>query len=291
VISMMQKNSAPRLINEAFVNTFIKKRNKELHKGECGKVLIIAGRKGMTGAAVLSAKGALRSGAGLVRISVPEELFPILQISVPEATCVSRTLPPEQLDEYQAIVIGPGLGDELSNVPIIKNVFISSCPVIVLDADGLNILARSDELAEALGHAKGRSIITPHPGEAARLLGCSSKRVNESRVESASKLAEQTGSVAVLKGAGTIVATPNGEAYINTTGNPGMATGGSGDVLSGIIGALAGQGCSCFAAAACGVYIHGSAGDIAAERLGEYGVIASDIAAMAGLAIKRITKF
>jgi hydroxyethylthiazole kinase-like uncharacterized protein yjeF len=278
-----------RLIDEAFVNTFIKKRDKELHKGDCGKVLIIAGSKGMAGAAVLSARGALRSGAGLVRVSVPEQLFPILQVGVPEATCVSRSLPPEQLEEYQAIVIGPGLGDELSNVSLIDTVLKSNCPAIVLDADGLNLLAQNDELKEAAKRAAGRLIITPHPGEAARLLGCSTKEINADRAGSACRLVEQTGAVSVLKGAGTLVATPNRQTYINTTGNPGMATGGSGDVLSGIIGALAGQGCSCFEAAACGVYIHGSAGDIAAKALGEYGVIASDIAAMTGLAIQKIT--
>ncbi|MGI6734561.1 MAG: NAD(P)H-hydrate dehydratase [Anaerovoracaceae bacterium] len=278
-----------RLIDEAFVNTFIKKRDKELHKGDCGKVLIIAGCVGMAGAAILSARGALRSGAGLVRVSVPEQLFPILQVGVPEATCVSRSLPPERLEEHQALVIGPGLGDELSNVPLIESVLKSNCPVIVLDADGLNLLARNDGLKEAAKSAAGRLIITPHPGEAARLLGCSAAEINADRVGSAGRLAEQTGAVTVLKGAGTLVATPNRQTYINTTGNPGMATGGSGDVLSGIIGALAGQGLSCFEAAACGVYIHGFAGDIAAKALGEYGVVASDIAAMTGLAIQKIT--
>lgn len=277
------------LINEAFVNTSIKKRDKELHKGDCGKVLVIAGSKGMAGAAILSARGALRSGAGLVRVSIPEELFPILQVGVPEATCVSRSLPPERLDEYQAIVIGPGLGDDLSNVPLIHTVLKSNCPAMVLDADGLNLLAGNQALKDAAKHAGERLILTPHPGEAARLLGCSCAEINGNRVGSVCSMTEQFGAVTVLKGAGTLVATPNGKTYINTTGNPGMATGGSGDVLSGIIGALAGQGCSCLAAAACGVYIHGFAGDIASKALGEYGMIASDIAAMTGIAIQKIT--
>jgi NAD(P)H-hydrate epimerase len=281
----------PGLINEAFVNTFIKKRNRELHKGQCGKVLIIAGCKGMAGAALLSAKGAMRSGAGLVRVSIPEELFPILQIGLPEATCISRSLSREQLEEYQAIVIGPGLGDDLSNVSIIEKVFNSKCPAIVLDADGINLIARNPALQEAarkIGEA--RLVLTPHPGEAARILGCSSEEINMDRKGAAKRLGELTGGVVVLKGAETLVASPNNKTYINTTGNPGMATGGSGDLLSGIIAALAGQGCTCFEAAACGVYIHGRAGDIAAKILGEYGIIASDIGAMIGLAIKEITK-
>ena len=278
------------LIDEAFVNTCIKKRAKELHKGQCGKVLVIAGSKGMAGAAALCTRGALRSGAGLVRVSIPEELFPILQVAVPEATCVPRSLPPEQLEEYQAIVAGPGLGDDLSNVPIIKQVLSNGRAVIVLDADGINLLANNNELQDAVKAAKGRVIITPHPGEAARLLGCQTEEINGDRIGSAINMAEQTGAISVLKGAGTIVATPDKKAYINTTGNPGMATGGSGDVLAGIIASLAGQGCSCLQAAACGVYIHGTAGDIAARTLGEYGIVASDIAAMTGLAIREITK-
>lgn len=193
-----------RLINEAFVNTFIRKRDKELHKGDCGKVLVIAGSKGMAGAAILSARGALRSGAGLVRVMVPEELFPILQVGVPEATCVSRSLPPERLGEYQAIVIGPGLGDDLSNVPLIHSVLKCNCPAIVIDADGLNLLARDQSLKGAVKNAGERLILTPHPGEAARLLGCSSAEINDDRAGSVYRLAEQFGSVTVLKGQGLL---------------------------------------------------------------------------------------
>jgi hydroxyethylthiazole kinase-like uncharacterized protein yjeF len=278
------------LIDEAFVNTFIKKRALELHKGQCGKVLIIGGSKGMAGAAMLSARGALRSGAGIVRVSIPYELYPILQIGVPEATCISRSLPPDELSEYQAIVIGPGLGDDLSAFHIIKNAIDAIKPIIVLDADALNLTAAHEELKKVVKTSSGQVIMTPHPGEAARLLGTTAEKINEDRRGSAIRIAEQFNAVIVLKGAGTIVATPDKKAYINTTGNSGMATGGSGDVLSGIIAALAGQGCSCLEAAACGAYIHGSSGDIAACELGEYGVIASDIAAAIGLAIKRITR-
>lgn len=277
-----------RLIDKAFVNTLIRKRHKDLHKGDCGRVLIIAGSKGMTGAAILSARGALRSGAGLVRVSVSEELFPIIQVGVPEATCVSRMLPPDRLDEYQAIVIGPGLGDEISNVSMIKTVLEGKCKAVVLDADGLNLTACNRELQEAVKKAGKRLIITPHPGEAARLLGCTTEEINSDRVQAVCRLAELTGAVSVLKGAGTLVTSPDKKTYINTTGNPGMATGGSGDVLSGIIGALAGQGLTCLEAAAAGVYIHGLAGDTAAQSLGEYGLIASDIAAMTAIALHKI---
>lgn len=280
----------PCLINNTFVNTLIKKRPKDLHKGDCGRVLVIAGSKGMAGAAILSARGALRSGAGLVRVSIPEELFPIIQVGVPEATCISRSFSPDQLEQYQAIVIGPGLGDENSNVSLIKMVLEEVYGTVIIDADALNLIAQNKELQNVMNKLSENLIITPHPGEAARLLGCTTNEINRDRVTAVRRLVEQTGAVSVLKGAGTLVATSNQKTYINTTGNSGMATGGSGDVLSGIIAALAGQGLSCFEAAAAGVYIHGLAGDIAAENLGEYGLIATDIATMVALALKKTIK-
>lgn len=241
----------------------------------------------MAGAAVLCARGALRSGAGLVRVSVPEELFPIVQAGVIEATCVSRTLPPDRLREYQAVVMGPGLGDESSNAKLIEEVLKADCPAFVLDADALNLAANEPSLIKAIREAGQRVILTPHPGEAARLLGIRSQEVQADRLSAARMLAEKTGAVTVLKGAGTLVATPDHNSYINTTGNPGMATGGTGDVLAGVIGALAGQGCTCLAAAKAGAYLHGLAGDLAAEAMGEYGLIASDLVAMIPAAFKK----
>lgn len=278
----------PGLIDKVFVNTMIKKRPKDLHKGDCGRVLIVAGKKGMAGAAVLSAKGALRSGAGLVLVSVPDELFPVIQISVTEAVCISRTLLPDQLDLCRAIVIGPGLGDDVSNVKLIKNIIKSKCKAFILDADALNLAAKNPGLLHEIKNAGERVIITPHPGEAAKLLNCETGKIQKDRCTAALRLSMKTGAVTVLKGMGTLVATPDQKTYINTTGNPGMATGGTGDVLSGIIGALAGQGYSCLEAAISGVYIHGLAGDLAAARLGEHGLIASDVADMTAKAICRI---
>ena len=272
------------LINQAYVNTFIKERKKDIHKGDCGRILMISGSKGMAGAAVLSAKSALRAGAGLVRVSVPEELFPIIQIGVPEATCISRERSLDKLMQYDAIAIGPGLGDDEKAGLLIRTILACSNQPVVLDADGLNLL--SDDLA-AMKNAKARLIITPHPGEAAKLLKKSTTEINRDRRLSAVDLASSTGAVTVLKGAGSIVATPDGKTYINTTGNPGMATGGSGDVLTGVIAALAGQKIDLLAAAMTGVFLHGFAGDLAAAEKGEYGLIASDIAEMVALAIKK----
>ena len=156
---------------------------------------------------------------------------------------------------------------------------------MVLDADALNLLAEDESL---LHDACGSVVLTPHPGEAGRLLGYSAKQINEDRTGSALQLAEKYSATVVLKGANTVVATPDQKTYVNTTGNPGMATAGSGDVLTGIISALAGQGLDGVRAALAGVYIHGLAGDIGAKKHGEYGLLASDIAAYTGVAIDRI---
>ena len=271
----MKENKKPRLITRNLVNTFIRKRGKDIHKGDCGRVLIVAGSKGMAGAAVLCATGALRAGAGLVRVSVPEELFPILQISVPEATCITRTRLLQDELLYQAIAIGPGLGEDEETKRIIQEILKKSSCTIVLDADGLNML--KDDLS-VIREARGRVIITPHPGEAARLLNVTTDEIGSDRQYWAQRLTRETGAITVLKGAESVVATPAGKTYINTTGNPGMATGGSGDVLTGVIAAFAGQGMGNEGAAVSGTYIHGLAGDLVAEELGEYGLIASDIA-------------
>ena len=273
------------LITKSYVNTFIKKRDRDIHKGDCGKILIYTGSKGMAGAAVLCARAALRTGAGLVRVSVPEELFPILQIGVPEATCLPRERLLEDLMQYTAIVIGPGLGVDAENGVLIKKILRATERPVVLDADGLNLL--KGEL-HVMKEARAKLILTPHPGEAARLLGRTAAEINADRLKSAGELASHTGAVTVLKGAGSVVATPEGKTYINTTGNPGMATGGSGDVLSGMIASLAGQGLDSESAAIAGVYLHGLAGDLARDRMGEYGLIATDIADMAALAIKSV---
>ncbi|MBQ9930736.1 MAG: NAD(P)H-hydrate dehydratase [Firmicutes bacterium] len=285
---MFQDRTDIRLITRDFVHTFIRKRSRELHKGDCGRVLIIAGKKGMAGAAVLCARGAFRAGAGLVKVSISEDLFPVIQVGVPEATCISRELSYETFRDPDVIVFGPGIGTEDTNLTLLKTVFEHSAgKTVVLDADGLNLLAANPDLRN---FCQGDLILTPHPGEAARLLGCTSKEIQQDRPRAVKLLAETFGATAVLKGSGTLVATSEGAAYITAKGNPGMATGGSGDVLAGVIGALAGQGLTPEQAAASGVYIHGLAGDLAAEKTGEYGLMASDIALAVGVAIKHITE-
>ena len=280
------------IITEKTVKNIIERRKREIHKGSCGRILIAAGSVGMAGAAVLSARGALRSGAGLVQLSVPEEIFPIVQTGVIEATCLTASLDQIDLSRYNAAAAGPGLGDSRESVEKVRILLDSFDGPLVLDADGLNIAAREDffNLMRARGE---RLIITPHIGEARRLMG---KDFSEkmTRRELAEALAQKTGAVTVLKGAGTVVAAEGQKTYTNTTGNPGMATAGSGDVLTGIITSLCGQRHSDgrpiepLEAAIAGVYIHGLAGDLGAEEKGEYGLIAGDIAEYTALAVKKI---
>jgi len=278
------------IIDEKFVKNIIEKRKREIHKGDCGRLLIAAGSEGMAGAAVLSARAALRAGSGLVQIAIPEDLFPIVQTGVPEATCIERDFSKIDLDRYNAAAIGPGLGESEESVKAVREIIGRFKGPLVIDADGLNIIAREKLFSDLKKRKAGSTVITPHWGEARRLLG----EERQDRNEMAELLREKTGAIVVLKGHKTLVATEESKTYINTTGNPGMATAGSGDVLTGIIAALAGQRKPCGErisaeqAALCGVFIHGKAGDLAAETLGEYGLTAEDLAYYTAIALKKI---
>jgi len=241
----------------------------------------------MAGAAVLCAKGALRAGAGLVTVSIPSEFFPVIQCTVPEAICMKRpggtardgaenlnnVFSPESLSAYDSIVMGPGLGSRYDTWELVMHILENYGGKLVLDADALNVLAGSNISLDT------DTIITPHPGEAARLLGTTPSIIQSRREASAAFLAEKFGCVVALKGSGTIVATvtPSLKLFVNNTGNPGMATGGSGDVLAGVIAAFLGQGMDSITAACAGVYIHGFAGDLMAKEYGESGLIAGDL--------------
>ena len=302
------------MITADLVQTKIRKRKREIHKGDCGRILLVAGSEGMMGAAVLTCRAALKSGAGLVQLAVPKELFPVAQIAVPEATCRTRSFLPEDLSRYDAVAVGPGLGTGSESVEAVRNILEFYQGPLVLDADALNIIANPEnQLLALLRIRKGETVITPHIGEARRLLEAADPRETdgdgakhfartvlgrEERLAMAEALVRLTGATVVLKGMGSLVAAEGEETYTNTTGNPGMATGGSGDVLTGIITGLWGQNqpaedgtdrkLTAHEAACCGVFIHGLAGDLAAEELGEYGLTAGDIAGKTPLALKKI---
>ncbi|MDO4869373.1 MAG: NAD(P)H-hydrate dehydratase [Bacillota bacterium] len=279
------------------INGVLKVRPQDMHKGQAGRVLIIGGQEGMAGAAVLAARGALYSGAGLVKISALENLFHILQTSVTEAMCITR----ENIDlqEFDVIAIGPGLGVSDENGKLLQRVLTEFQGPVVIDADGLNCLCDRSVFPDprVLTDREAVTVMTPHPGEADRLLrsfGCGGYKLL-GRERSARELAAKTGAIVLLKGQGTLIASGSHLAQ-NTTGNPGMATGGSGDVLTGIIASFIAQGMhfmeaepleAVYAAA----FIHGAAGDIAADQIGQYGMTSADIADAVSQAIKEVTGF
>ncbi|MCC6670770.1 MAG: NAD(P)H-hydrate dehydratase [Planctomycetes bacterium] len=249
------------------------RRERDAHKGAFGTVGVVAGSAAMLGAAILVARGALRSGAGLVRVVLPEALRVPLTIAVPCATTLARHPDPRRwLGGLDAVAVGPGLGATAGTRRLV-NALLRHCVVpLVLDADALNVLA---PLRRPIA-AGAPIVLTPHPGEAARLLGTDVAAIQSDRRAAAAALARAGGGVAVLKGAGTLVCDGR-RLFANTTGNPGMATGGSGDVLTGILAALLALGMEPFAAACLAVHAHGRAGDLVARRRSEAGLLAEDL--------------
>ena len=263
-------------------------RKKFSHKGDYGHALLVAGSQGMAGAATLAAKATLHSGVGLLSVCTPECNNAILQISVPEAMTITscgknHLCKPPATERYTALAVGPGLGTDIKTEKALLQL-ITDCNVpMVLDADAINIISKHPE---ALQQLPANSIITPHPGEFARLTKGTKKR--EEQLAKATEMAKSYNICIVLKGAYTTVCTPNGNLYFNSTGNPGMATGGSGDALTGIILALLSRGHDATTAARIAVYIHGLAGDIAAKKYSETSLTAGDIINALPLAWKTI---
>lgn len=268
------------------IKKIIPVRGSGFNKGSCGKVAVVTGSQGMAGSGCLTSRAALKTGSGLVYIAAPKSLLNIYQSVVPEAVCTgleeenglvgreSTEAIINILKKCDVAAIGPGLSTSESIYRIINNIAGQIDLPVVLDADALNALSRDTSVFSKF---KNEVVITPHPGEMSRLTGLEISYVQENRLEVARKYSRLWGVTVVLKGAGTIIADRNGTAYINPTGNSGMATAGSGDSLTGIIASLMGQGTGAFDAAVAGVYLHGLAGDIAAEEKGEHGLTATDI--------------
>lgn len=269
---------AVKAVDAACMAGSLPRRPREGHKGTFGHVQIFGGSVGFTGAPVLAALGALRTGAGLVSVAVPQEVWPIVA-----QTCLCAMAAPlpqggamlpamlDILSNRTAALIGPGMGRDPQVAQAIRGVIRKApCPLVV-DADGINALAAHIDVLAA--RRDKVTVLTPHGGEFARLLG----RPVADPLADGLAFSAQTGCVLVLKGHRTLTLLPDGRAFRNTTGNPGMATGGSGDVLAGVILALLGQGFSPEKAAYGGVYLHGLAGDLAAARLGEYSLTAGDL--------------
>jgi hydroxyethylthiazole kinase-like uncharacterized protein yjeF len=262
-------------------------RPKDAHKGTFGTALVLAGSLGFTGAAYLSSMAAARTGAGLVRLLVADTIYPILAAKCTEvmATPVPEVAPGaighaaydsimRQLEAVEVGIIGPGLGRDSSTWRLVVDLAMhAKCP-LVIDADGLNALAESPRSRGKLG---ANRVLTPHPGEMARLTGKTAAAINADRTSAARKAAQDWGAIFVLKGAHTVVAHPDGRTSEDPHEVPALATGGTGDVLSGIIGGLISQGSEPYAAAVTGVYIHAAAGRRISERLGDSGLLAGDL--------------
>lgn len=284
------------LLEQKDVVAFVPERRKYSHKGDYGHVLIVAGSRGKTGAALMSAKACMRSGAGLVTIGIPESLADIFQSRVTEEMTLilpdkgdgtlSAKASPRVLEfagkANHVLAIGPGIGVSADTEKLITDIIKNSESPLVIDADGINSLRRGREV---LRRAKVPIILTPHPGEMARLLqGTASGMISptvsdieENRIDIAVSFAEETKTNLVLKGVPTVIAAPSGRAYVNSTGNPGMASAGTGDVLTGIIAGLLSQNRNALNSCMLGVYMHGLAGDMAASEKGEHSVTATDI--------------
>jgi len=272
-------------------------RPKDAHKGDAGRVFLVAGSTGLSGAAALCTMGALRVGAGLVTLGLPKSLHDPMVEKLTEAMLkvlpetkegsLSQQALPEIIstaERMDAIGIGPGLSQHPQTKTLVQHVLPKIVKPLVVDADGLNALA---EELDVLRRRTLPCILTPHPGEMGRLTRLSSDDVQRDRQRIAVEFAKKYRVVVVLKGHGTVVARYDGEAFVNETGNPGMASGGFGDVLTGMIAGLLGQGLELFDAARLGVYLHGLAGDMAARERGEIGLLASDLLDRIPLAIRQ----
>ena len=268
-------------LNHEAVLSILPDRKADSHKGDYGKILLLCGSRGYTGAAALAATGALRSGAGLVYLAVPESIYAIEACKLTEAivlplpdeggTIAMSALPEIRrlLPKMDAVLIGCGLGQSEGTRAVLETVLREFSGPVVVDADGINLLAKHMDI---LRERHAPTILTPHAGEFVRIGGDN----KADRVSETLRFAMKYGCILLLKGHETVISDGK-ETYVNQTGNPGMAVGGSGDVLSGIIVSLLGQGIEPLKAAACGAWLHGKAGDICAEKIGQYGMLPTDL--------------
>jgi hydroxyethylthiazole kinase-like uncharacterized protein yjeF len=295
---LLEDNSIKtNLINEAMLSALLKPRTANSHKGTYGHALLVGGSAGMAGAIMMASQAALRTGAGLVTAAVPESLTAVIDSSLlevmtaPLAQTGQSTIAPEALPAIENLLgtvsvcaIGPGMSRYPEAGTIMRYVLERSGIPLVIDADGLNALEKD---AAILKDRQVPIVLTPHPGEMARLTGKTIEEIQSGRLEIAQAFAQEWGVTLVLKGNKTTIANPSGEVYINISGNPGMATAGSGDVLTGIITGLIAQGLKPQDAAFAGVYLHGLAGDLAAQIKGEWGLIAGDLISCLPEVLKR----
>jgi len=257
------------------VTAYLKPRPKDSHKGLFGTVTVIGGGDGMIGAAILAGRAALKMGAGCVHVGLLADKMPLVDMRMPELMLhpASAALKNSKPD---VVVLGCGLGQSLAAQKVVYDALLLDVP-LVLDADALNIIADRPDLRGMLHTRKATTVVTPHPGEAARLLACSMEVIQKDRAAAATHLVKRLSASVVLKGAGSLIATREGKLYLNQTGNPGMSAAGMGDVLSGMIGAFIAQGLSADEASLLAVHLHGAAGDELAKQNATIGMSAIEV--------------
>jgi NAD(P)H-hydrate epimerase len=286
------------LIEQSDVSRILRPRSVDAHKGNHGHLLILAGSRGKTGAAAMAAEAALRSGAGLITLGIPSSLNAIMEAKLTEVMTepleetTAQTMSvgswpriQELMEGKKAVALGPGISAEPETIKLVQHIVSNSSIPLIIDADGINALAENCAL---LKDASAPIVITPHPGEMARLLKSSVQSIQEDRIGIAERFAAEYGLYVVLKGSQTIIAEPGGDVCINPTGNPGLASGGTGDVLTGMIAGFAAQGYSLADACRVGVYLHGHIADVLAEETGEIGLTATDLLAEIPVTLKEL---
>jgi ADP-dependent NAD(P)H-hydrate dehydratase / NAD(P)H-hydrate epimerase len=293
-----------RFLERADLQHLLRARPENSHKGMYGHPLVIAGSRGKSGAVLLASRGALRTGAGLVTAAMPESIQPI--VAAGQAELMTEPIADRDghfdgahapnalrmlLEGKSALIVGPGIGVSDDTKRLIEWLISDACErerPMLIDADGLNAVAAIG--CESLKRARGPVVLTPHPGEASRLLGVTTTAINDDRVTAALTLAERTGATVLIKGARSVIASPDGDIFVNSTGNPGMSTPGMGDALSGIVGTLLGQHMRPLDALALGVFLHGYAADRVAARMGRVGYIAGDLIDELPAALEALTR-
>lgn len=275
--NIKQNLSEPHFLTEKMFKPALPKRGPDAHKGTFGSIAILGGDTGMVGAVLLAARAALHCGAGRVYAAMLCQNAPVVDMLQPEIM-LRKTNEIAKLPQLNCVVLGPGLGQSDAASDLLAFWLTQHVPLL-LDADALNLISIRPQLARMVKERIAATVITPHPGEAARLLGASTTQIQQNRTESALQLAKNFHATCVLKGAGTICAHFDGSWFLNTTGNRGLASGGTGDVLSGMIGSLIAQGLSTLEAAKLGVYVHGAAADALLQKgIGPIGMTASEVA-------------
>lgn len=274
-----------RYLTREWVTNRLPKRPESANKGTFGKVLVVAGSKQYPGAAYLACSACYRVGAGLVTLATEPSVKIIVSRKLPEATFLSLNAVFDKLSEYDVLLVGPGLGQSKQTTNLVKQLLSKKLPPAVIDGDGLNILSKKSKWREKLD---SKVILTPHLGEMSRLTGLSIKKIQDDRINVAQYYAKKWNQIVVLKGANTVIAPPEGGVAVSPFVNPVLATAGTGDVLAGIIAGMLAQNIKLFDAACIGVFIHGLAGELVKKKIGNAGMLASDLLPFLPLTIKQL---